>query len=171
MNGADLFRLSRRLLRLGVGATPPGPFRDLPTSVRMVLVDVHEHPGSTIGQIVERTGFPQSHVSSAVARLRDDGLLVTETDAHDRRRTIVAPSPAAAARRNAAKAALPPIDHALGAALVESLGPEGAAHLPEAIEALETLARLLTPAANTPAASAPAPHVAAATARRGGQPC
>jgi hypothetical protein len=73
MNGPELFRLGRRLMKLGVRALPPSEFRDLPISVRIVLVDVFEHPDTTIGQIVERTGFPQSHVSSSVARLRTAG--------------------------------------------------------------------------------------------------
>ncbi len=36
-----------------------------PTSVRMILVNVSEHPDSSIGEIASRTGFPQSHVSAS----------------------------------------------------------------------------------------------------------
>jgi DNA-binding MarR family transcriptional regulator len=146
VNGADLFRLGRRIMRLGVQAMPSGGFRDLPISVRVVLVDVHEHPGTTIGQIVERTGFPQSHVSQAVARLRDDGLLETSVDPADRRRTLVAPSAERVARADRGHPDLEPIDDILEAALVERLGPGGAGHVAELAAALDVLARLLTPA-------------------------
>jgi DNA-binding MarR family transcriptional regulator len=113
----------------------------------MVLVDVFDHPGTTIGQIVERTGFPQSHVSSAVARLRDRGVLVTDIDPADRRRTLVAPSPNHLARAAHAEHEMDPIDEVLESALVEHLGPDGSHHVAEATQALELLARLLAPSA------------------------
>ena len=142
MNGPELFRLGRRLMKLGVRALPPSEFRELPTSVRIVLVDVFEHPGGTIGQIVERTGFPQSHVSASVARLRDLGMLATTVDPDDRRRTLVAPLPEHRNRAALAEHELEPIDDIVVAALVERLGPLGADHLAEATAALELLERL-----------------------------
>jgi DNA-binding MarR family transcriptional regulator len=145
VTGPDLFRLGRRLMKLGVLGFPGGGFRDLPISVRMVLVDVYEHPGTTIGQIVERTGFPQSHVSQAVARLRDSGVLETGVDPIDRRRTLVSPSPEHQARTERSRDELEPIDELLEAALVERLGPAGAGHVGEATAALELLAALFTP--------------------------
>src|SRR5262245_33577550 len=123
-------------MKLGVLGMPSGGFRDLPTSVRIVLVDVFEHPGTTIGQIVERTGFPQSHVSQAVARLRDDGVLETGVDPTDRRRTLVEPVRDRARDRGE----LEPVDALLAAALVERLGPDGADRVGEATAALEVLA-------------------------------
>ncbi len=143
MNGHELFRLGRRLMKLGVRALPPSEFRALPTSVRIVLVDVFEHPDGTIGQIVERTGFPQSHVSSSVARLRDLGMLVTTVDPEDRRRTLVAPSPKHRDRPALAEHEHEPVDAIVTAALVERLGPLGAQQLAEATAALELLERLL----------------------------
>ncbi len=129
-------------MKLGVRALPPSEFRDLPISVRIVLVDVFEHPDTTIGQIVERTGFPQSHVSSSVARLRDLDMLTTTIDPDDRRRTLVAPKPE---HRNRAALAEPdsePIDAIVAAALVERLGPLGAEQVAQATAALELLERL-----------------------------
>jgi DNA-binding MarR family transcriptional regulator len=128
-------------MKLGVQATPDAGFRDLPVGVRIVLVDVHEHPETTIGQIVERTGFPQSLVSGAVARLRDSGALVTTTDPADRRRTIVSP----ARRRTRRRVADRPAHDALAQHLVDLHGPEGRDRLPEVLEALDVLARNLTP--------------------------
>jgi DNA-binding MarR family transcriptional regulator len=166
MNGTELFRLGRRLMKLGIAGIPPSGFRELPTSVRMVLVDVYEHPGSTIGQIVDRTGFPQSIVSAAVARLRESGALETTTDPTDRRRTLVAPSTDARARAARAEHEQPPIDDLLAAALVERHGPDGALHVAEATAALEVLARLLTP---PPGVAGPGddPCAADPAARRG----
>lgn len=131
-------------MKLGVRALPPSEFRHLPTSVRIVLVDVFEHPDTTIGQIVDRTGFPQSHVSSSVARLRDLAMLATTVDPHDRRRTLVAPRPEHRTRVARAEHELEPIDDILRVALVERLGPLGAGQVAEATAALELLERLLS---------------------------
>jgi len=145
--GPDLFRLGRRLLKLSLQAIPDdSSFKALPSSVRIVLIDALEHPGSTIGHIAERTGFPQSIVSTAVARLRDEGLLETETDPRDRRRTIVSPSAEHRARLRRERSHRPPIDETLRAALVDLHGPDGADHLDEVLAALETLGRHLAPA-------------------------
>ncbi len=115
MDGVELFRLGRTLMKIGEDAIHRAGFHELPTSVRSILVDVVEYPDSSIGEIAARTGFPQSHVSASVARLRAEGALVSVADAADRRRTIVRPSPkilAGAADRPPA-----PIDGALAAAL------------------------------------------------------
>ena len=145
VNGAELFLLGRRLMKIGVAAIPSSGFRDLPASVRMVLVDALENPGSTIGQIVERTGFPQSHVSAAVARLREDGVLTTKVDPVDRRRTLVIASKSHLKKIERAQREMPAIDPTLEAALVDRLGPTGADHLAEATAALTLLAGLVTP--------------------------
>ena len=145
MNGPEVFRLGRRLMKLAVQATPGPGFRDLPTSVRIVLVDVHEHPDTTIGQIVTRTGFPQSHVSAAVARLRDSGALVTAADPNDRRRTIVRP---ARGRRHVPAHSVRPIEPVIEAALAERFSDDHRAHTAEVLAALEVLSRYLTPPAD-----------------------
>ena len=94
MNALELFLLGRKLMKLGEQAIPTtAGFHQLPTSVRSILIDVFEHPNSSVGEITTRTGFPQSHVSAAVARLREGGALVTTVDPNDRRRTLVRPSP------------------------------------------------------------------------------
>jgi DNA-binding MarR family transcriptional regulator len=143
VNGAELFRLGRRLIRLGVSALPPSYFSELPTSVRIVLLDVFENPRATIGQIAARTGFPQSHVSAAVARLREMGVLETEVDPVDRRRTLVEPSKAHIAEIRRAQAELDPVDSRIEAVLDERVGPGGSARLPEVMAALELLSSLL----------------------------
>ncbi|MEV3963733.1 helix-turn-helix domain-containing protein [Nocardia sp. NPDC050193] len=57
-----------------------------------VLDDVVERPGSSVRQITERTGLVQSQVSTTVARLAGRGLVRTDVDPADRRRTLVFPS-------------------------------------------------------------------------------
>jgi len=115
VNGFDLYVLGRRLMRLGQEATPRAGMHRLPTSVQLVLVDVGDHPGTSVSEVVAPTGLPQSLVSAAIARLRDGGALVTETDPADRRRTLVRPSPRIPARR--AKVPTTPLASVLGPAL------------------------------------------------------
>lgn len=116
----------------------------------MVLVDVIEHPETTITRIVERTGFPQSHVSSAVARLRDAGVLVTTADPNDRRRTLVAPSKEHMARVKNKHRDLEPIDSLIERALIDA-STFTDDNLREALAALEVLARLFDPPLTHPA--------------------
>jgi DNA-binding MarR family transcriptional regulator len=116
MNGLELFLLGRRLMRIGEDAIPRTGFHQLSPSVRSILVDVFEHPGSSVGEITDRTDFPQSHVSAAVARLREAGAFVTEADPRDRRRTLVSPSPEVLARAPQLLAATR-VDGALATAL------------------------------------------------------
>ncbi len=135
-----MFRVGRRLMKLGLESMPS--FRDLPTGVRIVLVDVFEHPGTTIGRIAERTGFPQSQVSSAVARLRTAGVLNTEVDPRDRRRTLVAPSPGHRHLADRARRELRRVEDLVEISLVDRLGPDGADYVGPVIASLELLADL-----------------------------
>ncbi len=117
------------------------PGGGLPTSVRMVLVDVSAHPGSSIGEITGRTGFPQSHVSASVARLREQGVLETSVDAGDGRRTLV--SLGDSFRERLATRAPIPIEAALATELA-SRDPE---ELKQVIDALEAVAERIIPQA------------------------
>lgn len=133
MNGFDLYVLGRRLMRLGQEATPTAGIHRLPTSVQLVLVDVGDHPGTSVSEVVARTGLPQSLVSAGIARLREGGALVTEVDPQDRRRTLVRPSPAIASRR--AQVPTTPLEDVLGPAL----GIEDNAEIAHVIELLTEL--------------------------------
>jgi len=117
------------------------PGGGLPTSVRMVLVDISAHPGSSIGEITARTGFPQSHVSASVARLREQGVLETSVDAVDGRRTLV--SLGESFREQLATRAPVPVD----AALAAELASPDRADLAQVIDALEAVAERLIPQA------------------------
>jgi len=152
MSGLELFLLGRNLMKIGEEAiraeasfaiaARAGSTR-LPTSVRSVLIDVFEHPSSSIGEITARTGFPQSHVSASVARLRKDRAVVTVLDSSDRRRTLVVPSPEAP--REVAHLDPAPVHRVLMAAL----GTEAPREVAGVASALEMLARRLTPEALT----------------------
>lgn len=139
MNGLELFLLGRKLMKIGEDAIPRVGFHQLPTSVRSIMIDVFEHPDSSVGEITARTGFPQSHVSSAVARLRDAGVFVTAVDPRDRRRTLVRASPDVPGR--AAQIASAPIDPVLATAL----GTDDQREVAEVVASLEALAQRLTP--------------------------
>ncbi|MEU2038572.1 MarR family winged helix-turn-helix transcriptional regulator [Nocardia niwae] len=92
MNGRQLYRLARRLTELARQANI-APGDRLPSPGEMaILGEVVEYPGCSIRQLCERTGFVQSHVSTIVAGLVERGLLVTDTDPADRRRTLVHPA-------------------------------------------------------------------------------
>ena len=77
-------------------------------------------------------------MSSSVARFREDGLVVTETDPADRRRTLVRPAPGVQekGRRNAESMTVDGV-------LAEALGVE-AAEVAELVATLDSLARRLT---------------------------
>jgi DNA-binding MarR family transcriptional regulator len=136
VNPVALFLLGRRLMQIAEGVLPEG---SAATSVRLVLIDVAYHPNSSITEITERTGFPQSLVSTAVARLREVGVVESGPDPLDRRRTLVRTTPAleTVGRR---------FDEvSISDALARELAVEDQDQVTAAVAALELLARLLTP--------------------------
>jgi len=109
------------------------------TSARLIFVDVAYHPNSSITEITERTGFPQSLVSTAVARFRDLGLLTSGPDPVDRRRTLVSASPAVTeVQERLGEISMDDI-------LAKELAAEDRTELADLIMALDLLSRLLTP--------------------------
>ena len=104
-----------------------------------MLSDVFAHPGSSISDITERTGSPQSLVSEAVATLREAGALVSEPDPADRRRTLVRPAPDVWSRtRKVGGRPIEPI-------LADALGSDDPNDLRQVMDSLEMLAERLTP--------------------------
>ncbi|MBO2460378.1 MarR family transcriptional regulator [Actinomadura violacea] len=139
MNGVELFLLGRTLMKIGEEAMPAprgGPAGGT-RAILIVLSDIVGHPGSAIGEIAERTGLPQSQVSTAVARLRKTGSVVAEPDPDDRRRSLVRKADEDSDR--VAEVRSTTIDAALTAAL------DGSDHLAEVTDALAVLARHLGP--------------------------
>lgn len=137
MDGVRLHRLGKRLIDLSRDVTTSAGASSLTHGEVAVLEDVLKNPGSPVSDIQSRTGFVQSHVSASVARLRDQGLLTTEPDPADRRRTLVRLTPRAKGAILARAAH--PATEALAAALPD---PAKARHA-EAL--LDELAELLLP--------------------------
>lgn len=148
MDGGQLHRLGRRLIELSAAATgEPGDLVLTPGETA-VVEDVIKHRGSTVGEISQRTGFAQSHVSVSVARLRRERLVETEADPADGRRTRVRVTWRAlgAISSRAARRIDDTISRAAG-------GPDGARR---AHALLDELAALLLPPAGPAANSASA---------------
>jgi len=128
--------LGRKLMKVAERAMPSGD-GGLSSSVRSVLVDIAENPDSSISDITARTSFPQSHVSAAVAQLRDSGAVQTRTDPSDARRTLASVTERV---RNRSQTSMPiVIDDELKRELGES------ADLRVTLDALATLSEQLTP--------------------------
>ncbi|NRQ37580.1 winged helix-turn-helix transcriptional regulator [Nonomuraea sp. NN258] len=131
-------------MRMGEEALPTVGLNLSPVGVRssmVVAADIDEHPGTSVREIAERTGLVQSLVSASVARLRDAGVVVTETDPNDRRRTLVRHAPDKSPREMEVEGI--PVDHAVISAFHAGDDEEAA----QVVAALETLsARLATDA-------------------------
>ena len=88
MRTVDLIWLSERLADVGrseMRAQQPG----VPAIEFVVMRHLVDGPPSTISSLVSRTGYAQSRVSMAVARLVERGWALTESDPTDGRRTLV----------------------------------------------------------------------------------
>jgi DNA-binding MarR family transcriptional regulator len=113
------------------------------TSQREVLVAVSRHTGSAVAEIAHELGLAPNSVSTVVTQLAGAGLLVRETDPHDRRvgrlglapRALAQMTEARARRRGVLHEALNRLDHEQVAALAAGVGALEA--LAEELRALE----------------------------------
>lgn len=130
MKAHDLFQLGRWLAKIAEDTMRPANAPVTPPGVRLILMDVAAAKDSSIKDITARTGLPQSYVSESVARLREQGVLRTQADPADGRRTLVRltrDAPRAVARAGAVSvdkaliAALGDIDPKTGATLIANL--------------------------------------------------
>ncbi|MFD0021158.1 MarR family transcriptional regulator [Streptomyces sp. NPDC058382] len=103
--------------------------------------DLLGHPDTSVSSIAVHTGLPQSRVSGAVARLKEPGSIVTAPDPADVRRQLIRRASEVSERVAEVRAA--PVDGALAAAL----GTDDLQRLLAVTEALDVLARYLTPEA------------------------
>lgn len=135
MDGGRLHRLGKRLIELSAQVTGENGDLALTPGEAAVLADVIKHPGGSISEIHQRTGFVQSHVSVSVSRLKKRGLVEVVTDPSDGRRTRVriADTALRAITRRAARR----IDQVIG----RTIGDPAQAR--RATELLEELADLL----------------------------
>lgn len=136
MNAVEAYLLGRKLMKIAESAMPSGDGA-LSSGVRAVLVDIAQYPDSSISDITAHTGFPQSHVSAAVAQLRGSGAVQTRTDPSDARRTLVSVTDVVRDRARTG----PPIT--IDAELEREIGESG--DLRVTLDALATLSEQLTP--------------------------
>jgi DNA-binding MarR family transcriptional regulator len=141
MNTGELFILSRRLMKVAEDHLPLGPKGGANTSTRLILIDVAANSGTSISEIVVRTGFPQSLVSSTVAKLKEIGVVDSAADPVDRRRTLVTVTPMANDRARNNPAAAAPLERTLA----DAMPGASVADLAQVVAALELLARHLIP--------------------------
>jgi DNA-binding MarR family transcriptional regulator len=93
VDAGQLHRLARLLRELALDATAdPG---EAPASAGDVAIaeDIAHHDKASVGEIASRTGLAQSLVSRTVAKLHDAGVVVTERDPGDGRRTLISIAP------------------------------------------------------------------------------
>ena len=139
VDALDLYVLGRRLGKVGEAALEGPDAERLSPAAALVLGDVLTHPGSSISEITDRSGFPQSYVSKCVNVLREQQVVETLADPADGRRTLVrATRPAARRIRQRAKAPL-------GNLLREALNTDDPAVLAEVETALEVLVARFVP--------------------------
>jgi DNA-binding MarR family transcriptional regulator len=138
VKSTDLLLLARRLMKLAEEGLPG---QGVNNSVRFVMLDIAANPRSSISEITERTGYPQSHVSTSVIKLRESGLVRTEVDPSDRRRTLVWIVPKAVERAHNR------IISSADAAIGRAMGDAPAAEVAEVVGALEMVAGRLGPLA------------------------
>jgi DNA-binding MarR family transcriptional regulator len=143
MKSTDLFLLGRRLMKLAEEGLPG---QGVNNSVRLVLLDIVSNPGSSISEITTRTGSPQSHVSTSVIKLRQFGVVRTEVDPGDRRRTLVWVVPEALEQAHTR------ITSTADAAIGRALGNPPADEVAEVVGALEMVAHRLGSPAGSQAA-------------------
>lgn len=144
MDALDLILLGRQLAKIGEDAMRGSPGPSFPTGPSLVLRDVFANPQASINEIAERTSLPQSYVSESVAKLRDQGLVLTSADPADKRRTLVRLTdehPRTVARKGAVSA---------DAALTQALGYDDPDAAREELEVLAMLSQRLRPAAPGP---------------------
>jgi DNA-binding MarR family transcriptional regulator len=144
MDALTLVALGRRLMKIGEDALRTreplaSAEAQLSVGASLVLKDVFDNPDSSIREITERTGLPQSYVSECVARLRELGMVSTAVDPADRRRTLARFDPQHA-RTVLRKGAVTADDE-----LARALGEPDAAAIKETIELLSGLAGQLLP--------------------------
>ncbi len=144
MNGVELFRLGRALMRIGEASLPepPGGFAGHAGSTRAVLIvasDLADGEVSTVGEVAARTGISQSQVSTAVDRLREAGAISVNPDPTDRRRTLIHRTPASTARLAEIR------DSSIADALRADLGSDDPAEVERVLGLLDDLARALLP--------------------------
>jgi DNA-binding MarR family transcriptional regulator len=93
VDAGQLHQVARLLREVALDAsTDPG---EAPVSAGDVAIteDITHHENASVGEIAARTGLAQSLVSRTVAKLQQDGLVVTARDPDDGRRVLISLAP------------------------------------------------------------------------------
>jgi SAM-dependent methyltransferase len=123
-------------MQIGGDALPEdSPVRRFSPAARLVLADVFEHLGASVGEISERTGLPPDHVSTVVSRLADEGVVDTVADQSGGQRILAGAGRGAALRDDSAPQ--------VGEALATAVGTGDPERVSELVAILESLARQL----------------------------
>jgi SAM-dependent methyltransferase len=132
MNGIQMYLLGQELMKIGEEAlAEDSGLRHLPSSIRLVLADIAQHPDTSVGEIAERTGLPRDHVYASVSRLADEDFLETAVGPAGGQTVII--------NRDRSFQKAGPADGALAFAV----GAADVGQVRELVAALESLARRL----------------------------
>lgn len=124
MDAGRLHRLSRTLREIATAATAEAGDDRVSAGDLAIIEDLARHDGTTVGEVARRTGLAQSLVSTTVAGLREGGVVTSEPDPGDRRRTLITIE--GSVREHVfSERALRPVDVALTSA-VRAVQPEAA---------------------------------------------
>jgi DNA-binding MarR family transcriptional regulator len=111
----------------------------IPTTELVLLGQVMETPGATVGELSQTLGLHQPNTSAALRVLVQRGLVARETSPDDRRVSRIVPTELAATEHRAiAEEWAGSVD-----AVLENLSPEHRAALERALDALQALDRAL----------------------------
>lgn len=91
MDSVRLHALAMALRQVAADASPDGGRGG---AAAVVLRDIAIHGPTAVGEVARRTGVVQSQVSTVVARLREEGVVVAEPDPAGGRRVLLAVDPA-----------------------------------------------------------------------------
>lgn len=95
MDASQLHRLAQALRQLAVSTTNDDS--DAPSGAELLVgTDLFTHSPTTVSEVTRRTGVAQSQVSTIVREMREQSILMTTPDPHDRRRTLLSLEPDAA---------------------------------------------------------------------------
>lgn len=136
MDAGRLHRLARMLREIATAATAEAGDDRVSAGDLAIIEDLARYDGTTVGEVARRTGLAQSLVSTTVAGLRRGGVVTSEPDPGDRRRTLItiegsvrehvfserALRPVDVALRFAVRTADPDVDDAEVDARVETAG-------------------------------------------------
>jgi DNA-binding MarR family transcriptional regulator len=93
LDGGRLHKLAKVLRQIAVEVTSEKDEGRASAAEVLVGMDVFEHAPTSVSEVAVRTGVAQSQVSAIVAEMRTAGIVTTQKDPRDGRRTLLRVSP------------------------------------------------------------------------------